>query len=872
MAVVAKIPGYYRILLFALGGGAILFFFMNATLQQPPGKTYAAFKEKDSLTGYINYLFDQLDAHPALANKSDSLAARIWRQPKSGEEKLAYYELLINTGYHLLQSGQVRASAAWYEKALLFYQQNSTDKELVPDMEFEEYVCKPLGNNYTRIGDFSKAVTIQQAAITAAIENNKTPMLPGLYANLAITYFYMRDYGAAQNIIDRGISGLSKDQQDIAALLYNLKTEAFVETKQIDSAVYWNNRALSLGSDHNSAAWHFSSLTQRARILNAENKFVQAMPYLQQAWQIAGNASVKEKAKLSNEIALALFQFQRFAESKRWFQQTLGFFEKDSLNLYPDYMVTSAMFGLALCYEVAQETDSASYWCVQAVLNDYYTQQLIDPWLYSKTSMYSNAGHTESAIDWHHQLYERTGKESYLLKALWMTELSKGRMLMSEQQRARHWQTDVTVSNTDFEELRNDYVLLAQANTEDEKRRIQQRISTQEYELSLKGKNFSNALIAPSYSSFIALLNQKRQTHTIVSYYSSGQKLYMIKADKKGISHFVDPDAFSEKDILGFTSRYFYKGPQEFNNDPARYFEQSNALLRKYLPGRINEGEDYIISAAGDINQLPFEALSTHPRQPVYLGAHHAINYQFSLLQLTNPSAGPKVKINFFGFENPHLGFPALPSAKAEAAFLKSHFRCTYQNAADEPDSLFYKALNEKNIIHLATHAVAGDSMGQSFIVLKNKLYLEQLQYNTTQSPLIVLAACETGRGASHQNEGIISLGRTFISKGVGGALSTRWQADDDATAALIKIFYKALKKEKYPAKALQKARAAYLEEHPGPAAQNPWLWAALFYQGKNAPIDIEPAGTCRWLIVLGIAGLLGLLVFKLKRNKKYSA
>lgn len=870
MAFLAKKYRYYKAPFIGLCLGLLILLFVNATTQQAhPGELSATLKKSDSLAGFINYLFDRLDADPSLADKGDSLTAGIWRLPKTRDEKLAWYELLINIGYHLLQSGQVRASSAWYEKALLFHQQNKADKELTAEMEFEEYVCKPLGNNYTRIGDFSKAVTIQQMAIASAIENGKPTMLPGLYANLATTYFYMRDYAGTQNIINRGISALSSGQTDIAALLYNLKTEACLETGQADSAIYWNNKALHAGRSQSTAAAYLSSLTHKARILTAGNHYRQAIPYLQQAWSIAGNAGVKDKAKLSNEIGVALFHLGQPADSKSWFRQTLGFFEPDSLNLYPDYNVTSAMFGLALCYEVAQQTDSASWWSVQAVLNDYYTQQLIDPWLYSKTSIYSNAVHTESAIAWHHSLYEKTHKEDYLLKALWITELSKGRMLISEQQRSKHWQADTTFGNADFEELRNDYILLAQAHEAAEKEAISKRISAREYELSLKGKNFSHALSAPAYNRFVALLNKKRKSNTIVSYYSPGATLYIIKADKNGFSHLVNSGNLPESEITGFVNRYFYNGPQAFNNNPAEYFKQSNALLKKYLPGNIHKEDDLIISASGDVNLLPFEALSAKADRADYFGVSHAIHYQFSLLQLADSIENPKAGIRYFGFENGHLGFPPLPSAKTEKTFLKSRFKLHFENAAATSDSVFYQALNEKNIIHLATHAVAGDSIAQSFIVLKNKLYLEQLQYNTAQCPLIVLAACETGRGATQQNEGVISLGRAFISKGVGGALSTRWEADDEATATLIKAFYKELGTEKYPAKALQKARAAYLKDNASIARQNPWLWATLFYQGKNQPIKIQPAFS-GLLIFLGLLLLAAaiILIFKMRSLK----
>ncbi|HTG56876.1 MAG TPA: CHAT domain-containing protein, partial [Niabella sp.] len=729
------------------------------------------------LLDYINYTFDALDENPALVNKADSIFSNIWRKPISYDEKLGYYQLQINIGYHLLQSRQVRASTSWYEKALLFYEENKTDSLLAAEMEPEEYIGKPLGNNYTRIGDFSKAIAVQHQVIKSAIKKNRREMLPGLYANLATTYFYMRDYPEVHNIINLGIGSLQNNSQGVAALLYNLKTEVYLETGRIDSAAHWNRKALSAPlSDH--TAWHQAALTNNARILNKQHKYSEALVRLQSAWEIAGASSVTDKAGLSNEIAVNLFKLNQPILSKAWFEQTLAFFKTDSLNLYPDYNVTTAMFGLALCYEVQQQTDSSSYWSTQAVLNDYYTQQLIDPWLYSKSNIYSNEQQTNDAIALHHYWFETTHDDDFLWKALWMTELSKGRKLMYEQQRAKNWKTEETLNNADLSELRNDYLLLAQAASADEKTTIKERIARQEYQLSLKGSRFSQSLSAPSFNTFKVQVNKSRETNNLISYHYTNKGLYIIKANRSGLSSFVDSSTGNLQDIADFTKKYFYSGPQAFGNNPGTYFKAAHAIFRKYLPGETGKEGDYIISPSGRLHELPFEALSTDEKGSAYFGVAHAVSYLFSLIQLTDPVKAQPAAIHVFSFENGHLGFPALPSTKKEANYLQGRFNCTYSSAAATTDSIFYRSLGAHNIIHLASHAVAGDSTEQPFIVLQKRLYLGQLQFNIANSPLVVLSACETGKGASQHNEGIISLGRAFISSGVDGALSTRWEVD----------------------------------------------------------------------------------------------
>lgn len=870
MALLIQFNYYYKkapvILLLAL----TLLLLGNARLQHSQqAAIYTNLKAEDSLLGYINYAFDALDESPALVNKADSVFNNIWRQPASHDEKLGYYHLLINIGYHLLQSRQVRASTSWYEKALLFYEENRADNRLAAEMEPEEYIGKPLGNNYTRIGDFSKAIALQQQVIASAIKKQRQEMLPGLYANFATTYFYMRDYQQVHNIINLGIGSLRNASKGIAALLYNLKTEAYLETGRTDSATYWNRKALSVPpSDY--TAWRQAALTNNARILNKQHKYSEALIQLRSAWEIAGASSVTDKAGLSNEIAVNLFKLNQPISSKAWFEQTLTFFKTDSLNLYPDYNVTTAMFGLALCYEVQQQTDSSSYWSTQAVLNDYYTQQLIDPWLYSKSNIYSNEAQTNDAIALHHYWFETTHNDDFLWKALWMTELSKGRKLMYEQQRAKNWKTEATLNNADLSELRNDYLLLAQAASADEKATIKERIARQEYQLSLKGSRFSQSLSAPSFNNFKIQVNESRETNNLISYHYTDKGLYIIEANKSGLHGFVDSTIGDLQDIEDFTKKYFYSGPQAFSNNPAAYFKTAHTILKKYLRGETGKNDDYVISPSGSLHELPFEALAVDDKGSSYFGVEHAVSYQFSLLQLTAPAKTPPAAIHAFSFENRHLGFPALPSTKKEAAYLQERFACTYSNAAATTDSIFYSSLGAHNIIHLASHAVAGDSTEQPFIVLQKKLYLGQLQFNIANCPLIVLSACETGKGARQHNEGVMSLGRAFISSGVAGALSTRWEVDDAAAGDLTRLFYEELDAVSFPARALQRARAAYLKKNASVAAQNPWLWAALLYQGENHPVLLQnkPSGVAEYLVAGAILAAGAIIFFLLKRKK----
>ncbi len=55
---------------------------------------------------------------------------------------------------------------------------------------------------------------------------------------------------------------------------------------------------------------------------------------------------------------------------------------------------------------------------------------------------------------------------------------------------------------------------------------------------------------------------------------------------------------------------------------------------------------------------------------------------------------------------------------------------------------------------------------------------------------LVVLSACDTGRGKVVRGEGLMGLARGFMAAGAPRVLCSLWAVDDAATAALMAAFY----------------------------------------------------------------------------------
>ena len=116
---------------------------------------------------------------------------------------------------------------------------------------------------------------------------------------------------------------------------------------------------------------------------------------------------------------------------------------------------------------------------------------------------------------------------------------------------------------------------------------------------------------------------------------------------------------------------------------------------------------------------------------------------------------------------------------------------------------------------------------------------LEVAQLDWDGTDLVVISACESGRGDIRAGEGVYGLKRAIAVAGARSSLLSLWKVDDSATAAFMESFYQRLKEGKGKGQALAETQKEF-RDHPIPMWRDPYVWAAFQLSGDWRPVNFD--------------------------------
>ena len=113
---------------------------------------------------------------------------------------------------------------------------------------------------------------------------------------------------------------------------------------------------------------------------------------------------------------------------------------------------------------------------------------------------------------------------------------------------------------------------------------------------------------------------------------------------------------------------------------------------------------------------------------------------------------------------------------------------------------------------------------------------IARLDWEDTE--MVVISACDSGRGQFFSGEGIYGLKRAINLAGSKSSLLSFWKVNDQSTAAFMKSFYEKLISGKGRSDALIDTQREF-RNHKNEIYRHPYVWAAFQLSGDWRPLNL---------------------------------
>jgi CHAT domain-containing protein len=497
------------------------------------------------------------------------------------------------------------------------------------------------------------------------------------------------------------------------------------------------------------------------------------------------------------------------------------------------------------------------------------------------------------------ELYRLHPKDHYLEKAFLISERNKGSiMAASLKERSFNSFGDGKEAKL-MEQERNIKYNIARLNVKTDQSQDSKTLESlarekSDYEIELsqlqkefeKNNAFYKLKYEDSYPDVKELQDHLTNDQALISFYTTAKALHVFIVTKKDFVYTqIDSLALLEKNIEDWLNLLrFTESGRKFKGEitGSRLYN----LLIQPIQSAMPEKKEWIIIPDGILYYLPFESLPANSQDNSILETT-AVSYQFSsrfiLAGQASASSSAEYRVLAFApFAGKDIGqdssvlnnLKQLPASADEIAGLQG---AIYLDSS-ATKAQFLKQINKFPIVHLATHAFADMSNPAASYVafypqkksaVEDYLFLEELYgLNMDATKLVIISACETGKGELVNNEGVISLARAFTYAGCGSTVNSLWKADDRSTSAILKQFHIYLQHGYGKSKALQQAKLDFIKSNA--IYKSPDYWSNLILIGNIDPIcQTQRPSIWKVLILSSTLVLLSsLFLIQLRRRK----
>lgn len=833
-----------------------------------------------------NRIYDALDAfiaHPTLENLEQLDKTESTFHPKSQPEWLALVILKCNKAYYENQYGLTQKAITDYEKAWQLYQQKK-----LAGYDIVQSCLQPLGNLYTQIGDYEHAEnTIKQYFYMANAAANTTQHYAAVL-NLSNVYQNTGRVNEAVQLLETTLKSGKLTRTQTAMIWNNLGNNYLLDGKPTAKSAFEQAVKL-LKADPSEAKTLSNAYRNLAKIYGNEGNFALANAYM----GLAEKSFFKTQSQTPREVA-ALYYDQAWLQLLQknmaaaqsginkifrllvpGFEKTKGFPDKNAL--YAETVLLDALDLQAALFVMQNQPKKA----MKSYHLAFHVEELLQAMLVYENSkiihQLRSRNRTEKCLSIYYSLYRKERKTSYLETAFLLAENTKSAVLRQTVVASKNQSREQNLIIKQLQDWNTVIVKEQQKSVNADIAKINEAIKKQNALVLLMkssaGKNGEASKEtgqAWNIDDLYAKLNKEKAL--LVEYFQGNEQLFVFT-----LSHnTIRLDAFKNSEVGKLRSFIgFFNEANSISDNPFAFNHAANRAYNVLLLPKKDKTENLIIIPDGILNFLPFEALITKETKTTNFAEMHYLVNDFSIGY--NNSAG--FYLNALPFRHQKetvLGvFPVFENTALELAFskkelenLKATFKGKYLERKAATFANFKAEARNYSVLHLSTHASAGDIYTPATIKFYEDEVLYSELYNLDLQPdLVVLSACETGVGKLYKAEGAMSIARGFQFAGAQNLLFSLWKVNDYTTSVLMEKFYHHLKNGSGYLEAGHRAKLDFLADDKVPnAKKSPYYWSAFVYYGtletKEKPYNLT------WIYLF--SGLIGVvLLFRFYKKRK---
>lgn len=796
----------------------------------------------------------------------------------------------INSKEHELKCLRQLSISYWELKDFSrFYNLNKSALEIAHMLNHRGEVGRCLNNKgifYYRINSFSQALKHYEEALRISREVKSMEDESVCLTNIAEIYL---DLGNYEKSLEYSIEALNIDQiiknESIAIDLNNIgitfqrRGELLNKKKDFYKALKFYNECLNVAKEKGDKRTEIQVLNNIGFIHTGLENYNKALEFLVLGLKKAEEiCDFESKSMIFNNIGIIHFRKGNIQKSIWNYSKAIAL----ALEIKARYVLWESYFGLGKCYEKQRIFSMALAYYKKAVdiidkiRNNIFLDINKAGFVRDKLKVY------ESLLNLLYELHRNQPEAGFDQEIYYQAENAKSRAFLESLEMARidirerlnpemkKREEEISVKITSLiqnlrkpnlsKEKKND-LLKKLENKEDEYLVLMLRLITEVPQLG--------NLISQKPVSLEQIQNQNLDEKTaIVEFFLGEEKSFLFIISKNRFDlHTLPSKQKIEKSVKAYLKILSSSRAGKFRGIQAsrRLYKELLFPIEIGIPKKI---ENLVIIPDGTLYYLPFESLISESDFLIneykisYAPSSSALmslfkrkrreNFSKNLLAVGNPIYTQKI-----GLKRPYLksnvdilrelyldqgfDFSPLPYSEREVLEISNFFskekRDVYLGTEAKEEVIKNASLKDYQIIHFACHGFLDEKLPlRSALVLSldddpeedGFLQVREIYTLRFNADLIVLSACQTGKGRLEKVEGILGLPRVFFYTGASSVLTALWKINDKSTSKFMTYFYRYLSQGEDIAQALRLAKLKFINS----PYSHPFYWAAFLLNG----------------------------------------